>query len=84
MKVQFCFNGYIPGGIDTIAEFDVATEPTNEQCEAVEQHIRETIDIWSEEHDDDFSEFDYWDVCYEAAKEHLDLVLNPVVKTFYL
>lgn len=84
MKVQFCFNGNIVGDIDVIAEFDVAKVPTEEQCKAVEEHIFNAINNWSEENDDDFAEFDYWYVCYEAAKEHLDLVLNPVVKTFYL
>ena len=84
MKVQFCFNGYIPGGIDTICEFDVAKEPTEEQCQAVEDYIANVMNNWAEENEDDFAEFDYWDVCYEAAKAHLDLVLNPTVKTFYL
>lgn len=84
MKVQFCFNGYMVGGIETLCEFDVAKEPTEEQCNAVEEYISEAINNWSEENDDDFAEFDWWNVCYEAANKHLDLVLNPVVKTFYL
>lgn len=84
MKVQFCFNGNVVGGMDIVAEFDVVKVPTEEQCKAVEKYIFEAINNWEEENDDDFAEFDYWVLCYEAASKHLDLVQNPVVKTFYL
>ena len=84
MKVQFCNSLIDPVlGNDVVAEFDVAEEPTKEQCEAVQEYIDGKIDEWYEENFD-FSEFDYWAVCYEATKRNLKLVDNKVVKTFYL
>lgn len=69
---------------DVIAEFEIADEPTNEQCEAIEYEIFKAIDDWYEENNGDMNEFDYWVVCLEAARKHLKIVDNPVVKTFYL
>lgn len=68
---------------DIIAEFDVDKEPTEEQCKAIEDEIYDAIDNWYEEYED-FTYFDYWGVCFEAARKHLKIVDNPVVKTFYL
>lgn len=85
MKVQFCRELFDPRfNDDVIAEFDVAEEPTEEQCKAIEAEIFEAIDTWYEENDGDFSEFDWWGVCCEAARKNLKLVDNPVVKIFYL
>lgn len=85
MKIQFCYNCVDPRfGNDVIAEFDVTEVPTEEQCKAIEDEIFDVVDKWSEENDDDFSEFDYWGVCYEAARKHLKIVENRVVKTFYV
>lgn len=80
MKIQFCYNCV---GNDVIAEFDVAEMPTEEQCKAIEDEIYEVMDKWEEE-TGDFDGFDYWGVCYEAARKYLKIVQNPVVKTFYL
>ena len=86
MKIQFCYDYTVIGRRenDVIAEFDVAEEPTEEQCKAIEDEIFEAIDKWDEENDGDFSEFDYWGVCYEAARKHLKIVENRVVRTFYV
>lgn len=84
MKIQFCTNNYFNGYPDVVAEFDVAEEPTKEQCKAIDNEIFEAMDRWDEENDGDFSEFDYWGVCYEAARKHLKIVENRVVRTFYL
>ena len=85
MKVQFCYNLVDPAfGNDVIAEFDVAEEPTEEQCKAIQEYIDSKVDEWYEENGMDFSDFDHWAVCYEAARRNLKLVDNAVVKTFYL
>lgn len=84
MKIQFCTNNYFNGYPDVVAEFDVVEEPMEWQCKAIENYIFETTEKWDEENDGDFSEFDYWGVCFEAAKKYLKLVENKVVKTFYL
>lgn len=85
MKIQFCYNCVDPRyGNDVIANFDVAEMPTDEQCKAIEDEICDAMDKWDEENDGDFAEFDYLDVCYEAARKHLKIVENRVVKTFYL
>lgn len=85
MKIQFCRELFDPRfNDDVIATFDVAEEPTDEQCKAIEDEIFEAIDKWYEENDGDMSEFDYWGVCFEAARKHLKIVDNPVVHTFYL
>lgn len=68
---------------DVIAEFEVADEPTNEQCKAIEDEVFEVMDNWYEEFGDD-TYFDYWGVCFEAARKHLKIVDNPVIHTFYL
>lgn len=82
MKIQFERLTINDG--EVVAEFDVAEAPTKEQCEAIEEYIDNEINKWYEEHDGDFSEFDYWWVCREAARKNLELVNNPVVHTFYL
>jgi hypothetical protein len=69
---------------DVIAEFEIAEEPADWQCKAIEDEIFKAVDNWYEENNGDMSEFDYWGVCFEAAKKYLKLVDNPVVKTFYL
>ena len=69
---------------EIVAEFDVTAEPTEEQCEAIEEYINDEMNKWYEENDGDFAEFDYWWVCREAARKNLELINNPVVKTFYL
>lgn len=83
MKIQFCFNGNFNGGMDIVAEFDVAEVPTEEQCKLIDDYILEAFNKWEGEYDD-FEEFDYWELCSEAASKYLKLVQNPVVKTFYL
>ena len=80
MKIQFCHNVTA----DTIVEFDVSEVPTKEQCEAIEDEIYEAMNKWAEENDDDFKEFDYWQVCHNAVIKHVHLIRNPVVKTFYI
>ena len=83
MKIQFCFNGNVNGGLDIVAEFDVAEVPTEKQCKLIDEYILEVFNRWEDE-DDDVEEFDYWGLCFEAARKYLKLVPNPVVKTFYL
>lgn len=83
MKIQFCFNGNVNGGIDVVAEFDVTEVPTDEQCKAIDDYILEVFNNWEDEYGD-FEEFDYWGVCYEAARKYLKIVENRVVKTFYV
>ena len=41
MKIRFCkyFNN---GNINIIAEFDVAEEPTKEECETIENAVHQT------------------------------------------
>ena len=82
MKIQFTKLNV--ANSEVVAEFDVATEPTEQQCEAIEDYINDEMSKWDEEHDGDFAEFDYWWVCREAARKNLELVNNPVVHTFYL
>lgn len=84
MKVQFCFNGDFNGWPRVVAEFDVAEEPTEEQCKAVEDYIFNEQEKWDEENDGDFAEFDHWEVCCDAAVKYLNIVENEVVKTFYI
>lgn len=85
MKIQFCSERFDPRfHDDVIAEFEVKAEPMEWQCKAIENEIFKAIDEWYEEHNGDFSEFDYWGVCFEVAKKYLKLMENKVVKTFYL
>lgn len=80
MRIQFCHNATE----DFVAEFEVREVPTKEECEAIENEIYEAMDKWAEENDDDFEEFDFWKVCYDAAIKHIHIINNPVVKTFYI
>jgi hypothetical protein len=85
MKIQFCSERFDPRfHDDVIAEFEIVKEPAEWQCIAIEKAIFKAIDEWYEENDGDFSEFDYWGVCFEVTKKYLKIVDNPVVKTFYL
>lgn len=84
MKVQFCRECFDPMHSGNLfAEFDVAEEPTKEQCEAIEDEIFEAMGEYELENGD-YEGFDYWGVCFEAARKHLNIVDNPVIKTFYL
>ena len=80
MRVQFC--SYY--GEDFIAEFEVCAQPTEEQCELIENYIFDAKEKWAEENDDDMSGFDYWEVCLEALCKCDLVVENPVVKTLYV
>ena len=80
MLIQFCHNATE----DFIAEFEVTEVPTKEECEAIENEIYEAMDKWSEENDNDFAEFDFWQVCHDAAIKRIHIINNPVVKTFYI
>jgi hypothetical protein len=80
MRIQFCHNCTE----DFVAEFEVASEPTKSQCEAIEDEIYKTMGEWEEEHDGDFEDFDFWDCCYNALNKYVPIVANPVVKTFYI
>ena len=68
---------------EIIADFDVAEEPTDEQCKKVEDEIYDAMNEWAQ-NDEDLDEFDYWEACHDACEKHLKLVDNPVVKTIYL
>lgn len=80
MRIQFCHNATE----DFIAEFEVTEVPTKEECEAIENEIYEAMDKWAEENDDDFAEFDFWKVCYDAVIKYIHIINNPVIKTFYI
>ena len=83
MKIQFCVNGDLNGYPNVVAEFDVAEVPTDEQCKAVEEEIEAAMNAWEEENDD-FEEFDTYQVCRDACEKHLKLIDNPTVHTFYI
>lgn len=87
MKIQFYnqhfYNKY-SGCYLPVAEFDVAEPPTEEQCAAIEEEIWAAVNAYAEENDDDMSEFDYWSACRDACNNHLEIINNPVVKTFYI
>lgn len=83
MRIQFCFNGDFDGHPNTVAEFDVAEVPTDEECKAIEDEIYNAMDKW-EETGECFTEFDYWQVCHDAVIQYVHIVQNPVVKTFYI
>ena len=83
MKIQFCTNGDFNGYPNIVAEFDVAEAPTDEQCRAIEADVSAAMDAWEEENDD-FAEFDGWQVCHDACEKHLKLIDNPVVRTIYI
>lgn len=69
----------------TVAEFDVAEMPTEEQCKAIYNEIHEAIAKWDKDNDRvDFDEFDYWSVCFQVAKKYLKILPEPIVKTVYL
>ena len=79
MRIQFCHNATE----DFIAEFEVTEAPTEEDCESIENAIYEAMDKWEEENGD-FAEFDFWQVCHDAAINHIHITDSPVVKTFYI
>ena len=84
MKIQFCKECFDPMWSGSLyAEFDVAEEPTKEQCDAIEDEIFEAMGKYELENGD-YEGFDYWGACFEAARKHLKLIDNPVVHTFYL
>ena len=68
---------------EIVAEFDVETIPTKEQCEAIEDEIFTAMGEYELE-DGDCEGFDFWGVCYVALKRHVKIITNPVVKTFYI
>lgn len=79
MRIQFCHNC----SQDFVAEFEVYEVPTKEECKAIEDEIYEKMDKWELEHGD-FEEFPWWKCCYDAARKHIHIKNNPVVKTFYI
>lgn len=79
MRIQFCRNY----GENIVAEFEVAEMPTKEQCEAIENEIYEEMGKWDLEHGD-FDEFYFWQCCYDAVIKHINIIPNPVVKTFFI
>jgi hypothetical protein len=79
MRIQFCHNCTE----DFVAEFEVASKPTEFQVDAIYNEIYKAMDEWEEEYGD-FVDFDWWDCCYNALNKHIPIVSNPVVKTFYI
>ena len=79
MRIQFCHNVTE----EFVAEFEVTEVPTKEEYEAIENEIYEAIDRWEKENGD-FAEFDFWQVCHDAAIKHIHIIKNPVVATFYI
>ena len=79
MRIQFC-RKY---STEIAAEFEVATEPTREQCEEIEDELYALISEWEDENDEEISDDAFWDCCYNALNKHIPIVENPVVKTFY-
>lgn len=80
MRIQFCHNC----NEDFVAEFEIASEPTKAQYEAIENEIYKAMDEWESEHDGDFEEFDFWECCYNATNKHIGIAYNPVVATIYI
>lgn len=82
MKIRFCkyFNN---GNINIIAEFDVAEEPTKEECETIENAIHQTKEDWEKEYGD-ANGFDYFEACYNAVQKYLKPTNDEIVKTIYL
>lgn len=79
MRIQFC-RKYSE---EPVAEFEVATAPTREQCEDIEDDLYAMIGEWEDEHDNDIDNYAFWECCYNALSKHIPIVENPVVKTFY-
>lgn len=79
MRIQFC-RKYSE---EIVAEFEVATEPTREQCEDIEDDLYAMVGEWENEHDEDIDDDTFWECCYSALNKHIPIVANPVVKTFY-
>lgn len=80
MRIQFCRNY----SEQHIAEFEVSRAPTPEEVKSIYEYIDNEMCEWEEANDGDFSEFDFWQCCHDAASRYLELVDNPVVKTFYV
>ena len=79
MRIQFC-RKYSE---EIAAEFEVATAPTREQCEDIEDDLYAMVGEWEDEHNADIDDYDFWECCYNALNKHIPIVENPVVKTFY-
>ena len=79
MRIQFCHNCTE----EFVAEFEVASEPTQAQCKAIEDEIYNVMTEWEEEYGD-FEQFDFYECCYSALDKHIPIVCNPVIKTFYI
>ena len=79
MKVQFCINNYFEERTEVIAEFEVSKAPTGEQVSAIYDDIKAAMDNYDGE-----DGFDYEQACLDAAYQHLEILDNPVVFTFYV
>ena len=80
MRIQFCHNCTA----EFIAEFEVSRAPTTEEAALINADIEEKMNAYEKEHDGDFTEFDFWQCCHDVAAKHIELVVNPVVTTFYV
>ena len=79
MRIQFC-RKYSD---KVVAEFEVATVPTREQCEAIEDELYALVGKWEDKNGEDIDDYDFWKCCHNALNHHIPIGENPVVKTFY-
>lgn len=80
MRIQFLHNAID----EPIATFEVREVPTQEQCEAIQNEISQAVEKWGNAHDDDYADFDFWQVCHDVTVKNIRLARNPVVQTFYV
>ena len=79
MKIQFVFNN----DYNTAINIDVSKIPTEEEAQKIENILIEIMDKYERENED-FTDFDFYTVCYEAVKQVIPIAENKVVKTIYI
>lgn len=78
MRIQFVRDNYAD-----VVELEVKEMPTEEEVDRIYDDIYAAMEQYEEENGD-MEDFDFWVCCRSAASNHIQIVSNPVVKTFYL
>ena len=78
MRIQFVRDNYAD-----MVELEVNKVPTEEEANKIYDDIYASMEQY-EENGGDMDDFDFWTCCRNAASKHIQIVSNPVVKTFYL